>query len=232
MNAFIDLVFPAKCTFCGCMDDVDSTTNICKKCNIKLPYYKEEYRQFKGNKRQQHRGFRKFEEVYCLFEYSGAVKKTFVEYKFRGDVTVYKSFAVLMHGMLEYENAYMDIDFITSVPLSGKKFAQRGYNQSGLLAKRISKLSDIPYKEVLARPMQGQTQSKLTEEERLGIKDRFVAINEEKYKAITSLLSMTSLLQVALLMKFRIFSWIKEQTRYMLQSLHQEERTCRLPLFC
>ncbi len=180
MNAFIDLVFPAKCTFCGCMDDVDSTTNICKKCNIKLPYYKEEYRQFKGNKRQQHRGFRKFEEVYCLFEYSGAVKKTFVEYKFRGDVTVYKSFAVLMHGMLEYENAYMDIDFITSVPLSGKKFAQRGYNQSGLLAKRISKLSDIPYKEVLARPMQGQTQSKLTEEERLGIKDRFVAINEEK----------------------------------------------------
>ena len=25
-----------------------------------------------------------------------------------------------MHGMLEYENAYMDIDFITSVLLSGK----------------------------------------------------------------------------------------------------------------
>ena len=179
MNAFIDLVF-LQSVHSAAAWMTWTAQPIYAKMQYKAAILQGRVQTFKGNKRQQHRGFRKFEEVYCLFEYLGAVKKTFVEYKFRGDVTVYKSFAVLMHGMLEYENAYMDIDFITSVPLSGKKFAQRGYNQSGLLAKRISKLSDIPYKEVLARPMQGQTQSKLTEEERLGIKDRFVAINEEK----------------------------------------------------
>ena len=33
---------------------------------------------------------------------------------------------------------------------------------------------------MLARPVQGQTQSKLTEKERLGMKDRFVVINEHR----------------------------------------------------
>ncbi len=180
LTAFIDLVFPAKCTFCESMDDVDNRTNICTKCNKKLPYYREEYRYLKGGALPGCRGFKKFEKVYCLFEYTGIVKKTFVKYKFRGDVNACKAFAVLMHGMLEFENAYKDLDFITSVPLSGKKLAQRGFNQSRLLAKRISKLSNIPYEEVLARPVQGQTQSKLTEKERLGMKDRFVVINEHR----------------------------------------------------
>lgn len=182
LSAFIDLVFPAKCTFCSSMNEVDSTTIVCKKCNKSLPYYKEEYRYFKGAKSTANHGFMKLEKVYCLFEYSGTVKRTFVEYKFRGDITACKSFAILMHGMLDYEGAYKDVDFITSVPLSGKKFAQRGYNQSGLIARRISKLSDVPYFDVLARPMQGQTQSKLTEEERLGAKGRFVSINDEIVK--------------------------------------------------
>lgn len=177
ISTLIELVFPIKCTFCNGMDHVCKETNVCRKCLSTIPFYKEEYRYLDKVKINQNQGFKNLTSVYCLFEYSGIVKRTFINYKFNGDITVYKSFAMLMHRMLQREQAYTHIDFITAVPISREKFAKRGFNQSALLAKRIAELAQVPYEEVLTRPFQGQTQSKLTEEERLKTSNRFKVRN-------------------------------------------------------
>ena len=42
-------------------------------------------------------------------------------------------------------------DLITAVPISKKRMKERGYNQSELVAKKISKLLEIPYAKLLIK---------------------------------------------------------------------------------
>ena len=176
MLTFIDLIFPPKCSFCGKMDNVDHDSFVCSKCINNLPFYKEEYR-YHNTSISRETPFKSLDAVYCLFKYTNNVKKAFIRYKFQGDISVYKSFAILMYDMLLCEKAFESVDYITAVPISDEKFAQRGFNQSLLIANEISKLSGIQYMELLKRPYQGVTQSKVSAEERLHAKERFSVID-------------------------------------------------------
>lgn len=166
-------MFPPKCSFCGKMDNIDKEIFVCKRCIGSLPFYKEEYRVCAKVIKKADIPFKNIDAVFCLFKYAGSVKRAFIRYKFQGDISVCKSFSVLMHRMLLSENAYSEIDYITSVPLSDERYAMRGFNQSYLIAKDLSGYSGIPYIEMLERPFQGVTQSKVSADERTHAKERF-----------------------------------------------------------
>jgi len=60
------------------------------------------------------------------------------------------------------ENRYINFDYITAVPLHKIKQRNRGFNQSGLLAKQIGKYFNIPYIDTLKRNNNTEKQSNLS----------------------------------------------------------------------
>jgi ComF family protein len=51
---------------------------------------------------------------------------------------------------------------VCAVPLHRQRLAQRGYNQAGLIGQRLAELLQLPYLELLERPVMGQSQASTT----------------------------------------------------------------------
>ena len=76
------------------------------------------------------------------------------------------------------------VDFIIPIPLSKERFKKRGYNQSELLARELSKLIDIPTNtEIVERIKNTETQTKLSFVERQeNLNGAFKVSSKEKVK--------------------------------------------------
>lgn len=91
--------------------------------------------------------------------------------------------------MLSGCNAYDDITLITCVPLGKDKYKERGYNQAGLIALKLSKLSGIPFANLMVRDSHGLTQSKLNRGDRVNkIENQFHVINDVNISGMSILL--------------------------------------------
>lgn len=84
----------------------------------------------------------------------------------------------------------MYYDIIIPVPMSRKKLAQRGYNQSELIASKISRYSKIQLqKDIIIKVKENKTQSTLNKIQRLeNIKNVYKIKNKQKIKAKNILL--------------------------------------------
>jgi ComF family protein len=100
----------------------------------------------------------------CLFEMNKAIHDLILDYKYKGQIEIYPFFAQEAANRILKEN--LKFDLITSVPLHPLKFLTRGFNQSALIAKRVSKLTQIPYSSILSRKKYTRTQTVLTAEKR------------------------------------------------------------------
>ena len=60
-----------------------------------------------------------------------------------------------------------DIDLITAVPISKKRMKERGYNQSELIARKIAKIMEVPYMNLLLKNQETKRQSELSRIERM-----------------------------------------------------------------
>ena len=73
-------------------------------------------------------------------------------------------------------------DIIMPIPISKKRFKQRGYNQSGLFAKKIADMLQIEFAEnILIKKKDNKPQSTLSQEQRIqNIQDVYKIKNKEK----------------------------------------------------
>jgi len=70
--------------------------------------------------------------------------------------------------MKKYVKLFGSYDIICAVPIHKKRKAERGYNQSELIAKEISKkLQNIEYKDILIKTKNNKRQSDLKREDRI-----------------------------------------------------------------
>ena len=53
--------------------------------------------------------------------------------------------------LMRIDRKKMPFDLVTSVPVSPKRYRERGYNQSELIAKYIAKELGLPYRSLLGR---------------------------------------------------------------------------------
>ncbi len=73
-----------------------------------------------------------------------------------------------MYGCLEERGLMRDVDIITFVPMRSFRRFIRGYNQSELIARKLSELSGIPYKRLLEKKYDSSPQHKLSAVARTG----------------------------------------------------------------
>ena len=133
-SSLLDILFPPKCVFCGKI--ISGGIKVCHKSEASLPET--------GSNASQKGDF--FSVCVSPFYYEDNVRESLLRYKFNeasAYAPVYSEYlAKTVSG--ELSGRY---DLISWVPLSKKRYKERGYDQAMLLAKGVSViLGDTPIK--------------------------------------------------------------------------------------
>jgi len=185
LDKFFNIFFPAKCGFCGVI--TENYNYICNNCRAQIINEDREHCILCGKKIYLLENICKecrerrvyYEKLIYFSEYKDILKDKIISYKFNDSAYLHHFFAELMCYKLISEKA----DAITAVPISAKRMKERGYNQSELIAKKISRYLEIPYIKLLTKNRETKRQSDLSKNERyLNIKDSFEFNNKIKLK--------------------------------------------------
>ena len=160
------------CGICGKLDK----KLLCNKCKIKLQKNAlckiEDYENTSSY----------FDEHIYLFQYSGEIRDTILNYKFNEKSYIYRTFLEFIKNNEKICAQIKKYDIIIPVPISKKRFKQRGYNQSALIAKNLAKMLNVDYKEnVLVKIKDNKPQSEMGQDERKNnVKGVYTIKNKEK----------------------------------------------------
>lgn len=131
----INLIYPQTCGICGKINN----KTVCSKCNIQLK--KQEKIGILTKEKLEENSLemeKNFEELMYIFKYEGQIRELILDYKFNEKSYMYKTFVnFLLKNKKIFENI-KKYDKIIPVPISKKRYKERGYNQSLLIAKEIS----------------------------------------------------------------------------------------------
>lgn len=156
----LNLIYPPICGICGKFD----SNFLCKKCEITLKKHAV-FGINKDDNLEDSQGF--FEEHLYLFLYEGIVRKMILNYKFKEKAYLYKTFvnfSIKNKNVVDFIKTY---DIIIPVPISRKRNFSRGYNQSLLIAKELSKKLNIELNDKCLYKVKDRIeQSKLNKQER------------------------------------------------------------------
>jgi len=195
-NSALDLLFPEEgvCFYCDKYYEDVKEDHICSDCRDKLVFIKD---KCPTCGKPMHSSSISDKCSYCVdntfyftkafspLEFTGHLRDAVYRFKFQSKPYMYKSFGELMVRAIENENIG-PIDLIVPVPLHRRRRAERGYNQSELLAKYISSKLNIPldYKNLI-RMKSTKLQTKLSRNERqkniknaFSVKDKGVFMNK------------------------------------------------------
>ena len=166
------------CEYCTEMAETVDFTKACRRCGMPK-------KECMCSKRVFH-----FSGCAAPFYNKGVAQKAMYSFKFARKEYISKFFAERM--ALTVRSCYSDIDFdiITFVPMSLQKKLRRGFNQSELLAKQLSKILKLPLcGDLLLSGKNTAVQHKLGFDERFkNAKGKFKANTKYKLNGKTVLL--------------------------------------------
>ena len=84
-----------------------------------------------------------FNELITIFKYEGIIRRIILDYKFNEKSYSYLTFTKFILKHKKVFEKIKSYDTIIPVPISKKRFKERGYNQSYLIAKEIAKNTDL-----------------------------------------------------------------------------------------
>lgn len=159
------------CGICGKLNQ----NFLCQKCNNTLK------NQAKFNVENFQKKEKYFKELLYIFKYEGIIRKTILKYKFQEESYLYKTFVNFILKNQKFFEFIKSYDTIVPVPISKKRYKERGYNQSYLIAKEISKKTKLELQDrCIIKSKNVIEQSKLNKEEReKNIKDVYEIIDKE-----------------------------------------------------
>lgn len=147
LDLIAHLLYPWKCVFC---ESVLKDTDICRKCEEKLPYTV-------GDSAMQKFPF--IDKCVSPLYYKDKVRASVHRYKFGGCSAYSRRYAALMSDCVENNLDCRSIDVISWIPLSKKRLRQRGYDQARLLAEEIAAKTGLPCRQLLQKVKNNSAQS-------------------------------------------------------------------------
>ena len=141
--------------FCrGCGGTVDGVLDICRECVNSL---------------------RPWRKAYSVFEFDGLVRTMIHKFKYHGNVALCRFFMHVVYSQLMKAKDKQNYQLIVPVPLHWFKKLTRGYNQTELLACELSKITGIPYFNMLNRNKWTKPQARLDRlRRRKNLKNAFI----------------------------------------------------------
>lgn len=165
-----------------------------------------------------------FSQHIYFFKYEGIIRKIILDYKFNEKSYLYKT---IVNFLLKNKKIFKILevyDIIIPVPISSKRKKERGYNQSLLIAKEISKLTGIPYQnKCLFKTKNIIEQSKLNKEDRIKniqgvyqlknenlLKDKKILLIDDIYTTGSTAIECCKTLKKAQLQKIDVLTIAKD----------------------
>ncbi len=146
------LLLSSHCDYCGKL--LEEGKNLCEECEKELPRItgKRCRRCGAGRDRCSCRGRKvQYDAVISPFYYEKGIKECIRRLKFKGRDYAARVLARDMYLCFLEEYKDIDFDFITYVPFTSAQKISRLYNQSELLAQRLSELTSIPCEDVMVK---------------------------------------------------------------------------------
>ena len=156
----LNLIYPNICGIC----EKICKESLCKKCELVLEKYKiSNIKKCTKNKKVH------FDYCINMLKYESIIREKIIDFKFYEKTYLYKTFAKIM---LKDEKIcrflQKQYDIIIPVPMYKNKKNLRGYNQTELIAKELSKNLGIPIvAKSFAKVKNTETQSTLTKSKRI-----------------------------------------------------------------
>lgn len=171
LERLIRLVYPAKCMVCDILLKEEASIMLCENCHSLLP------RCEKGFVKAPFMPY--VHKLFAAYYYDEGLDSAIHAMKFNHQPKLSETFGYLLYEEIAKVPLLPDWDMILPVPMHRKKKRQRGYNQSELLADRLSEYLHIPvYHNLLVKTRHTKPQSKLKREERLfNLEDAFDVVN-------------------------------------------------------
>lgn len=165
----LNILFPKRCKYCG--DIIVPEKTLCDNCRDNLPKIKEPVCVLCGHSKEdckckKHKN--EYRAVVSPFYYESGIIKAIHRFKF--DCREYMA-DVLANDMAETvgrEYSGVEFDFITFVPFSKAEKKKREFNQSELLANKLSEILDLPSKDILVKLYDTKSQHTLKQKDRKG----------------------------------------------------------------
>lgn len=170
-SSLLSILFPPRCVLCNKVIAKEDF-GICKHCTKEI--------------HPVHNRWLIFPNTQCLypFTYAGTIKKAIYAYKFKGRKEVAHHFANWIYEAFDTDE--FDYDLVVCVPMSMDKLVQRGYNQTGVIAKLLAKKMHVTYsRRCLAKAKDNRTQHRLSRSERFeNIKGVFCVNEDVSHKKV------------------------------------------------
>ena len=146
---------------CGVCGKVN-TKALCNKCETKI---KKEFK-FKTDNYESDID-KNFIEHHYFFKYENLIRNQIISLKFHEKPYIYQTITYFLKKMQKSFENLKKYDIIIIVPLSKQRKRERGYNQSLLVAKEISKIIEVPIvNKILYKTKNTIPQSSLNKQER------------------------------------------------------------------
>lgn len=177
MEALLDLIYPPNitCILCNNYLEEKKEYSICCKCIKEISFITENYCQ-KCSKpltsegeidicRDCQKTDYYFHRGIAVVEYREGIKELMFRFKYYDATYLARDMAFMMSAAIKGEA--IEVDMLMAVPLHPQKERKRGYNQSHLLAKHISRNLEIDYqKNNLIRVKDTRVMHNLSREQR------------------------------------------------------------------
>jgi ComF family protein len=154
-RSLIDFFFPPRCSFCGESLRENEPSLICSSCfgqikKVSHPLCRRCGIGFATDAGEDHlcsdclRDIGYFTKARSLAHYEGLLVELISRFKYRGGIRLAKPLGFLLADYGSPDFSFSDYDLILPVPLHRRRLRQRGYNQSLLLARAISRKHAVP----------------------------------------------------------------------------------------
>lgn len=163
LQDFVDLLYPAVCPGCGVVY-ASGETNLCLSCELDLPLFQNEQpvEHILGGRIPI-----KAAAIYLKFYSGGQTQRLLHQIKYKGNRRLAEYLGARFMLADGNRKKFADVDLIIPVPLHEKKYQQRGYNQSALIATGIANILEKPIDvNSVVRVARSETQTRKSREER------------------------------------------------------------------
>ncbi len=171
----LDLLFPPKCPFCGCL--LEKGLLLYPECQRALPWLGGA-----AEKRVELTA-----GCWSALRYEGAVREAIRGYKFHGRRARGKPFGTLVAQCVADNR--LEFDLVSWPSLSKKRLRKRGYDQARLLAREVALSAGRPLARTLDkedRPAQSELDG--VEARRVNLLGAYTAVDREAFRGKTVLL--------------------------------------------
>lgn len=200
IQGFIDFISPRECLFCGGITDYLGERNLCQSCIQSIEFINQPICPLCGAPvKAYYQSHCKIENDICkkcsqekfafdmarsaaIYRPESALARAIICFKHSNLRSLLPFLSKLLFSAFEKFYSGEAIDLVIPTPLHWKRWIKRGYNQSSLLAKKLSAAYQIPLMEkALKRVINTQPQSGGLAERKLNVKDAFKVVNKSLF---------------------------------------------------